>query len=83
MHLPLPFSLPHLLTSNPKGAYAEFIVAPHRNLIKKPADLSWIDAASIPEVFLTGDFTASIRASGAVGRDQYCCLRRLSGKSPP
>ncbi|KAI0824012.1 quinone oxidoreductase [Trametes gibbosa] len=35
------------------GAYAEYIVAPHRNLIKKPAHLSWVEAASIPEVFLT------------------------------
>ncbi|KAI0373786.1 quinone oxidoreductase [Pilatotrama ljubarskyi] len=35
------------------GAYAEYIVAPHRNLIKKPAHLSWAEAASIPEVFLT------------------------------
>ncbi|CDO72169.1 hypothetical protein BN946_scf184970.g21 [Trametes cinnabarina] len=35
------------------GAYAEYIVAPDRNLIKKPAHLSWVEAASIPEVFLT------------------------------
>ncbi|KAH9890359.1 quinone oxidoreductase [Cubamyces lactineus] len=35
------------------GAYAEFIVAPHRNLIRKPDYLSWVEAASIPEVFLT------------------------------
>ncbi|KAI0630000.1 quinone oxidoreductase [Trametes polyzona] len=35
------------------GAYAEYIVAPHRNLIRKPAHLSWAEAASIPEVFLT------------------------------
>ncbi|RDX46586.1 quinone oxidoreductase [Lentinus brumalis] len=35
------------------GAYAEYILAPHRNLIKKPAHLSWVEAASLPEVFLT------------------------------
>ncbi|KAI0762024.1 quinone oxidoreductase [Trametes elegans] len=35
------------------GAYAEYILAPHRNVIKKPSHLSWIEAASIPEVFLT------------------------------
>ncbi|KAI0351397.1 quinone oxidoreductase [Trametes cingulata] len=35
------------------GAYAEYVVAPHKNLIRKPAHLSWIEAASIPEVFLT------------------------------
>ena len=36
-----------------QGAYAEYIVAPRRNIIKKPAHLSWFEAASIPEVFLT------------------------------
>ncbi|KAI1786870.1 quinone oxidoreductase [Ganoderma leucocontextum] len=35
------------------GAYAEYIVAPCGNLIKKPANLSWAEAASIPEVMLT------------------------------
>ena len=38
---------------NRQGAYAEYIVAPHRNLLRKPAHLSWVEAASIPEVFLT------------------------------
>lgn len=38
----------------PQGAYAEYIVAPRGNLIKKPAHLSWAEAASIPEVMLTG-----------------------------
>ncbi|KAI0655565.1 quinone oxidoreductase [Cubamyces menziesii] len=35
------------------GAYAEYMVVPHRNVIRKPDNLSWIEAASIPEVFLT------------------------------
>ncbi|KAI0770603.1 quinone oxidoreductase [Fomes fomentarius] len=35
------------------GAYAEYVVAPHRNLISKPAHLNWAEAAGIPEVFLT------------------------------
>ncbi|KAH9935132.1 quinone oxidoreductase [Epithele typhae] len=35
------------------GAYAEYIIAPHRNLLRKPVHLSWVEAASIPEVFLT------------------------------
>ncbi|KAI0754573.1 quinone oxidoreductase [Daedaleopsis nitida] len=35
------------------GAYAEYVVAPYRNIIKKPAHLSWVEAASIPEVLLT------------------------------
>ncbi|KAF9046377.1 hypothetical protein BJ165DRAFT_1584572 [Panaeolus papilionaceus] len=35
------------------GAYAEFIAVKHTHIIKKPSYLSWVDAASIPEVFLT------------------------------
>ncbi|PIL35168.1 hypothetical protein GSI_02957 [Ganoderma sinense ZZ0214-1] len=35
------------------GAYAEYIIAPRGNLVKKPARLSWAEAASIPEVVLT------------------------------
>jgi len=35
------------------GAYAEYIVVAEGNIIKKPTRLSWVDAASIPENFLT------------------------------
>jgi len=35
------------------GAYAEYILVPHRNVFKKPAHLSWVEAASIPENYLT------------------------------
>ncbi|CCM05738.1 uncharacterized protein FIBRA_07970 [Fibroporia radiculosa] len=35
------------------GAYAEFIAVPQRNLMRKPAHLSWTEAASVPENFLT------------------------------
>ncbi|KAG2009941.1 quinone oxidoreductase [Coprinopsis cinerea AmutBmut pab1-1] len=35
------------------GAYAEYVVAPQKNLMKKPAHLTWAEAASIPENFLT------------------------------
>ncbi|OBZ71444.1 Quinone oxidoreductase PIG3 [Grifola frondosa] len=35
------------------GAYAEYIVAPHKNLLRRPANLSWEEAAGIPENFLT------------------------------
>ncbi|KAK0497355.1 quinone oxidoreductase [Armillaria luteobubalina] len=37
----------------PGGAYAEYILAQESHLIPKPAHLSWAEAASIPEVFLT------------------------------
>jgi len=35
------------------GAYAEFIVSPQENILRKPAYLSWVEAASIMENFLT------------------------------
>ncbi|KAF8644434.1 hypothetical protein AX16_008493 [Volvariella volvacea WC 439] len=35
------------------GAYAEYIAVPSANLLSKPKDLSWVEAASIPENFLT------------------------------
>ncbi|TFK39084.1 hypothetical protein BDQ12DRAFT_650794 [Crucibulum laeve] len=35
------------------GAYAEYIVVARTHIIKKPNHLSWTQAASIPEVFLT------------------------------
>ncbi|PPR05387.1 hypothetical protein CVT24_008001 [Panaeolus cyanescens] len=35
------------------GAYAEFIAVKQTHIIRKPNYLSWVDAASIPEVFLT------------------------------
>ncbi|KAH0586435.1 hypothetical protein H2248_007670 [Termitomyces sp. 'cryptogamus'] len=35
------------------GAYAEFIVLPSSHILHKPSHLSWTEAASIPENFLT------------------------------
>jgi len=35
------------------GAYAEFIAVNQANILPKPNTLSWAEAASIPEVFLT------------------------------
>ncbi|KAJ7037708.1 hypothetical protein C8F04DRAFT_1209706 [Mycena alexandri] len=35
------------------GAYAEFIVVLQTLVVRKPARLSWVEAASIPECFLT------------------------------
>jgi NADPH:quinone reductase-like Zn-dependent oxidoreductase len=39
-----------------QGAYSEYIVSPATHLLPKPASLSFVDAASIPEVWLTGAF---------------------------
>ncbi|KAF9063280.1 hypothetical protein BDP27DRAFT_1478656 [Rhodocollybia butyracea] len=35
------------------GAYAEYIVVSETHLLPKPSHLSWVEAASIPEAFLT------------------------------
>ncbi|KZV87989.1 quinone oxidoreductase putative [Exidia glandulosa HHB12029] len=35
------------------GAYAEYVAAIATHLIRKPENLSWVEAASIPEAFLT------------------------------
>ncbi|KZV85758.1 quinone oxidoreductase putative [Exidia glandulosa HHB12029] len=35
------------------GAYAEYVSAPQTHLIPKPEYLTWVEAASIPEAFLT------------------------------
>ncbi|KAJ7681510.1 quinone oxidoreductase [Mycena rosella] len=35
------------------GAYAEYIVVPQTHVVQKPSRLSWAEAASIPECFLT------------------------------
>ena len=38
-----------------QGAYAEYIAVASTHVIKKPPSLSWVQAASIPEAFLTGN----------------------------
>lgn len=35
------------------GAYAEYIAVRHSHIMPKPEKLSWVEAASIPEAFLT------------------------------
>lgn len=37
-----------------QGAYAEYIACSEKLLISKPSHLTWTEAASIPENFLTG-----------------------------
>ncbi|KAG6377191.1 putative quinone oxidoreductase [Boletus reticuloceps] len=47
------------------GAYAEYVVCNHGLLIKKPATLSWVEAASIPENYITG--VAAIQIARVLG----------------
>ncbi|EJD39288.1 quinone oxidoreductase putative [Auricularia subglabra TFB-10046 SS5] len=44
------------------GAYAEYVTVPHGNLMRKPPSLSWAEAASIPEAFITA-FQALVQIS--------------------
>ena len=37
-----------------QGAYAEFIAVPENQILRKPPQLPWTDAACIPEAFITG-----------------------------
>ena len=39
-----------------QGAYAEYIAVNQTHIIAKPPYLTWVEAASIPEVFLTGEW---------------------------
>jgi len=51
------------------GAYAEFIVVPKENVLRKPAHLSWVEAASIMENYLTA-FQAIV-VYGELKRDDH------------
>jgi len=45
------------------GAQAEFVVVDESNLEKIPAELSWVEAAAIPEVFVTAHDALFTRAN--------------------
>jgi NADPH:quinone reductase-like Zn-dependent oxidoreductase len=38
-----------------KGAYAEYIVSPENMLLHKPKELTWVQAAALPENWMTGE----------------------------
>lgn len=41
-----------------QGSYAEYVVCSEKLLIPKPSHLTWTEAASIPENFLTGVYVS-------------------------
>lgn len=41
----------------PQGAYAEYIVVPEGMVLEKPKELSWVEAAALPENWMTGAST--------------------------
>ncbi len=42
-----------ILGSGPPGGYAQYVVVPGQNVIPKPPNLSWEEAAALPLTFLT------------------------------
>ncbi|KAF8215182.1 quinone oxidoreductase [Mycena galopus ATCC 62051] len=51
------------------GAYAEYVLVAETNLMRKPAHLSWAEAASIPENFLTAFQTLFLCSDLKSGED--------------
>jgi NADPH2:quinone reductase len=49
------------------GAQAEFVVVPESNLAEIPANLSWPEAAALPEVFITAHDALFTRANLQIG----------------
>ncbi len=49
------------------GAQAEFVVVPESNLARIPADLDWVGAGSMPEVFITAHDALFTRAGLQMG----------------
>jgi len=49
------------------GAQAEFVVVPESNLARIPADLDWVGAGSMPEVFITAHDALFTRAGLHMG----------------
>jgi len=42
-----------LLSERHQGSIADYVVVPKRNVVRKPADLSWAEAACLPTAWLT------------------------------
>lgn len=55
------------------GAYAEYVVVHERETIPVPADLSWTQAAAIPEAFLTA--YRAVFLEGRLGLNDWCLIR--------
>jgi putative PIG3 family NAD(P)H quinone oxidoreductase len=49
------------------GAQAEFVVVPESNLARIPAELDWVQAGAMPEVFITAHDALFTRASLHIG----------------
>jgi NADPH:quinone reductase-like Zn-dependent oxidoreductase len=55
-----------LLSEKYQGALAEYVVVPERNLVDKPAELSWEEAACLPTAYLTA-YRMLVTRSGLTG----------------
>ncbi|MDQ1672349.1 MAG: hypothetical protein QOC98_911 [Frankiaceae bacterium] len=55
-----------LLSEKYQGALAEYVAVPERNLVDKPAELSWEEAACLPTAYLTA-YRMLVTRSGLTG----------------
>ena len=60
---------PHrsLLSERHQGTFAELVAVPRRNLVPKPAELSWAEAACLPTAWLTAYRMLATRSSLRAG----------------
>ncbi|KAH9924685.1 quinone oxidoreductase [Epithele typhae] len=61
-----------------RGAYGEYVEVRHRNLIRKPAHLSWVDAAGIMENYITA-FQGLVFLTGIKAGDDVLIHAGASG----
>lgn len=57
-----------LLSEKYQGSLAEYVVVPNTNLVPKPADLSWAEAACLPTAWLTAYRMLFVRGDLAPGQ---------------
>lgn len=57
-----------LLSEKYQGALAEYVAVPTRNVVPKPADLSWAEAACLPTAWLTAYRMLFVRGGLAPGQ---------------
>ncbi|KAH7090096.1 quinone oxidoreductase putative [Auriculariales sp. MPI-PUGE-AT-0066] len=60
------------------GAYAEYIAVPQTHIMVKPSQLSWIEAASVPEAWLTA-FCALVLSANIKKNDNVFISTGASG----
>ena len=71
-----------LLSERYQGTFADEVVVPRRNLVPKPAELTWEEAACLPTAWLTA-YRMLFTQSGARARRHACWCRVPAAASRP